>query len=56
MAIKLIITEPFGGYDKGQEVTDAATVQSILAGDNAAHVVAVQVPETPKAAKESKAA
>jgi hypothetical protein len=54
MAIKLIVTEPFGGYHKGQEITDQKTVQAILEGSNAAHVVQVQAPEAPASTKTTK--
>lgn len=51
MATKLIVTEPFGKYQKGDEITDKKTVQAVQAGDNAAHVVVVQSEEK---AEESK--
>lgn len=47
MAVKLIVTEPFGDYSKGQEITDPATVEAILAGGNASHVVPVQAQDAP---------
>lgn len=39
MAWHLIVTETFDGYERGQEITDAATVEAILAGDHAGDVV-----------------
>lgn len=54
MAIKLIVTEPFGEYVLGDEITDAATVQAVLDGENAGHVVPVQAPEAPASTKSTK--
>lgn len=52
MSKKLIVTEPFGDYSKGQEITDQAVVQSILESHNSSNVVPVDVPDTP--AKQAK--
>jgi hypothetical protein len=54
MAIKLIVSEPFGDYAKGDEITDSRTVQKILDGDNALHVLAVTALDAPKPAKTTK--
>lgn len=39
MAWHLVVTGTFDGYERGQEITDAATVEAILAGDHAHDVV-----------------
>lgn len=54
MAIKLIVTEPFSSYGKGDEITDAKTVQDILDGENSGHVVSVQAPDAPASTKSTK--
>ena len=48
MALKLIVTEPFGDYQKGDEITDAKTVTAIVDGENAGHVVKVTVDNPPE--------
>lgn len=52
--LKLLVTEPFANYSKGDEIIDAATVQAILAGDNAGHVISVQAPDAPASTKSTK--
>lgn len=42
---RIIVVEPFAGYQKGDEITDAAEVQTILDGENAAHVL--RAPDAP---------
>lgn len=37
----LVVKEPFGDYGKGAAITDPATVEKILASDNANHVLKV---------------
>lgn len=39
--IHLVVTVPFGGYDKGDRITDAAKVAEILEGENSGHVLKV---------------
>lgn len=39
MSFHLVVTEAFDGYVRGQEITDASTVEAILAGANAHDVV-----------------
>jgi hypothetical protein len=41
MSIKLIVTNDFGGYKRGDQITDAETVAEIRAGHNASNVVPV---------------
>lgn len=41
MAIKLIVNTPFNDYQKGDEITDAAIVLSILDGDQSGCVIKV---------------
>jgi len=44
MAIKLICTQDFGDYAKGQEITDPAEIDAVREL-HAMHVVAVTVPD-----------
>ena len=44
MAFKLVCTEPFHGYVKGQEVTDPAEVAKLM-DDREHHFVRVAVPD-----------
>ncbi|MEX3933274.1 hypothetical protein AB4Y32_15975 [Paraburkholderia phymatum] len=39
MKFVLVVIEPFGGYAKGEEITDADKVAEILAGENQHHVI-----------------
>jgi hypothetical protein len=51
--MRLIVTNAFGDYKPGDEITDAQEVEAILAGDNSGNVVktaAAPAPE-PKPAK-----
>lgn len=41
MNIHLIVVKPFGGFARGDLVTDEAHVASILRSEQAAHVVRV---------------
>ena len=54
MSLQLTVTEPFGGYNKGDIIADPKTVQAVLEGQNAAHVVQTQAPEVPASKKTSK--
>ena len=49
----LVVTEPFGSYQRGDQISDAATMQSILASENAGHVVRTNVPDDIKPEPES---
>lgn len=44
--MKLIVTQPFGGYAKGAEITDAAAVAAALAS-NPSSVVKVATADRP---------
>lgn len=49
----LVVTEPFGGYERGAIIDDPETIDEVLASEHSAHVVKTQQPEaTAKAAKE----
>lgn len=54
MALKLIVTEPFGEYAKGQEITDPAAMQAVLASERADSVLQVQVADAPASTKPAK--
>ncbi|MCA7118184.1 MAG: hypothetical protein LGL72_01935 [Acidibrevibacterium sp.] len=41
MTTNLVVVRPFGSYAKGALITDAATIASILASENANAVVRV---------------
>lgn len=47
--IHLVVTVPFGGFDKGDRITEAAKVAEILDGENSGHVLKVPAvkPEEP---------
>lgn len=45
----LIVTNPFGGRQTGRRITDPAEIDAVLAGENAAHVVAAEHPDAPAA-------
>jgi hypothetical protein len=49
MNIQLVVVQAFGPHAKGDCITDPAQIQTILAGENARHVVRVTAP----AAKEA---
>lgn len=42
--MKLIVTQPFGQYETGQEITDPDTITEILDSSNASFVVKVVAP------------
>lgn len=39
MEFHLTVVEPFGGYQKGDEITDPEKVAEILDGENQHHVI-----------------
>jgi hypothetical protein len=39
MANVLVVTNPFGGHDKGHRITDPEEIEAILASEHAHHVV-----------------
>ncbi len=43
MTIQLVVVRPFGTYAKGAVIGDAASIATILASEQAANVVRVQV-------------
>jgi hypothetical protein len=45
MTIKLIVTNSFGDYQRGDWITDPKEIDDVRAGHNAANVVPVDVPE-----------
>jgi len=47
MARHLIVTQPFGAYAKGDRIEETAAVEA-AERENAANVVAVAIPDTPK--------
>lgn len=40
----IVVARPFGTYRKGDLITDAATIQAIMTGGNAARVVVPTLP------------
>jgi hypothetical protein len=47
MNFHLIVVQGFGPHAKGDRVTDATEVATILAGENASHVVRIPAPAAP---------
>lgn len=43
--MKLVVTHEFANYSKGDEITDADAVKTILDGDQASNVVKVATPD-----------
>ncbi len=41
MTFHLVVLKPFGGYQRGELITDTAAVEKILAGPQASYVVRV---------------
>jgi hypothetical protein len=41
---ELIVKEPFGGYKKGERITNQATVGTVLAGESAQFVNKIAAP------------
>lgn len=44
--MKLIVTQAFGRYQRGDEITDPAEIKAILAGEQAVYVIKVAVSGT----------
>lgn len=40
----LVVTNAFGGREKGQRITDEAEIKAILTGEHAHHVVSADHP------------
>lgn len=53
MGYHLICVQPFGSYDKGQKVTDAGEVASLLV-DREHHFVKIAAPPEPEPQPEPK--
>lgn len=49
MAQYLIVTNPFGDYQRGDQISDPATIAEIRASHNAANVVPITAPAEPAA-------
>jgi hypothetical protein len=47
MAIVLVVTNPFGGLSHGDRITDPSEIDSVLAGENAHHVVQADHADVP---------
>lgn len=45
MTFHLVVLKPFGGYQRGELITDTAAVEKILAGAQASYVVRVMAKE-----------
>jgi hypothetical protein len=43
----LIVTEQFGEYRRGDQITNAKEIAAVLASENAASVNKVQIPDPP---------
>lgn len=41
-AIALVVIHPFGDYQRGDRITDAAAIAAVLAGENAHHCNKIQ--------------
>ena len=52
--MKLTVTNAFGDYARGDDITDPDQIAAILASDNAQNVVKVTLPPEDKPAKASK--
>lgn len=44
MKVHLVVVRPFGGFSRGDAITDPARVAGILGSDNAHFVVRVAAP------------
>jgi hypothetical protein len=44
----LVVTNPFGGKDAGDRITDPAEIEATLAGEHAHDVVQADHPDSPK--------
>jgi hypothetical protein len=49
----LVVTNPFGGREKGSKITDPSEIAAVLAGENAQNVVQVQHAGEPTKKKEA---
>ena len=51
----LVVTNPFGGREAGETITDSAEIDAALAGEHAHDVVPAEHPDgpKPKASKEA---
>lgn len=45
MEFHLIVREPFGGYAKGEKITDPEKITEILSGENEHHVIKIVAAE-----------
>lgn len=45
MQFHLVVKEPFGGYAKGEMITDQSKVAEILASENEHHVIKIAADE-----------
>ncbi len=45
MEVQLVVRKPFGGFKRGDLITDTVTVEKILAGPQAGYVVRVTIRE-----------
>ena len=46
MDLQLVVVRPFGGFARGDAVTDPNRIAEILNGEHATHVVRACAPET----------
>ena len=44
----LVVTNPFGGRETGDRITDPAEIEATLAGEHARDVVQAEHPDKPK--------
>ena len=47
MALTLVVSEPFGEFDRGDEITDPAVIDAIRASENASRVIQVSDEPVP---------
>lgn len=45
MSIALTVVEPFGLYKKGDQITDAKTIKTVLDSESQGSVVKVEIPD-----------
>lgn len=43
----LTVVQPFGDYQRGHQITDAAKIAKILDSPQSGHVVKVELPDAP---------
>lgn len=46
MKTVLVVSEPFGQYQRGDVIEDPAAMDAVMASENANQVVRTQVPDT----------